>query len=157
MKKIQESRQNNSETGKNKTRRKLVHVIVHFIGAKLLRFVRFCKDLKKKAGKMMNVSIYRYIINTIQHGKCFLRYLRSRCFCFRNQIFSLKVSIQPCRPKSDSTPSGSIWAQFSPKQLNQEAIPAHGGAHFSHWFQSALGNWTVLGLKGAKLDSQIGV
>ena len=25
-----------------------------------------------------------HIINTIPHGKCFVRYLRSRCFCIRN-------------------------------------------------------------------------
>ena len=44
--------------------------------------------------------------------------------------FSPKVSIQPCRPKSDSAPSGAIWAQFRPKTLNQKAIPAHAYAHF---------------------------
>ena len=26
-----------------------------------------------------------YIINTIPHGKCFVRYLRTRCFCIRNR------------------------------------------------------------------------
>ena len=45
--------------------------------------------------------------------------------------FSLKVSIQPCRPKSDSALPGAIWAQFRPKKLNQKAIPAHARAHFS--------------------------
>ena len=45
--------------------------------------------------------------------------------------FSSKVSIQPCRPKSDSALPGAIWAQFRPEKLNQKAIPAHGRAHFS--------------------------
>ena len=40
---------------------------------------------------------------------------------------SSKVSIQPCRPKSDSAVPGAIWAQFRPKKLNQKAIPAHRG------------------------------
>ena len=39
--------------------------------------------------------------------------------------FSPKVPIQPCKPKSDSAPSGAIWAQFRPKQLNQKATTAH--------------------------------
>ena len=34
---------------------------------------------------------------------------------------------------SDSAPSGAIWAQFRPKQLNQKGSPAHAGAHFSPW------------------------
>ena len=42
--------------------------------------------------------------------------------------FSSKVSIQPCRPKSDSALPGAIWAQFRPEKLNQKAIPAHGRA-----------------------------
>ena len=47
--------------------------------------------------------------------------------------FSLNVSIQPCRPKSDLTVPGAIWAQFRPKKLNQKAIQflAHARAHFS--------------------------
>ena len=45
--------------------------------------------------------------------------------------FSPKVSIQPCRPKSDSALPGAIWAQFRPKKLNQKAIPAHARVHFS--------------------------
>ena len=60
--------------------------------------------------------------------------------------FSSKVSIQPCRPKSDSALPGAIWAQFRPKKLNQKAIPAHGRAHFSPGTKSALDNWTVLAL-----------
>ena len=36
-------------------------------------------------------------------------------------------------PMSDSAPSGAIWAQFRPKQLNQKGSPAHTGAHFSSW------------------------
>ena len=36
-------------------------------------------------------------------------------------------------PMSDSAPSGAIWAQFRPKQLNQKGSPAQTGAHFSSW------------------------
>ena len=49
--------------------------------------------------------------------------------------FNPKVSIQPCRPKSDSALPGAIWAQFRPKKLNQKAILAHARAHFSPWDQ----------------------
>ena len=69
-------------------------------------------------------------------------------------FFNPIVLIQPCRPKSDSAPPGAIWAQFRPKQPNQEAIPAHAEVHFS-----AMGpnQPYVIGLywlwfKGAKLD-----
>ena len=31
-----------------------------------------------------------YIINTIPHGKCFVRYIRSRCVCIRNLTSSLR-------------------------------------------------------------------
>ena len=31
-----------------------------------------------------------YIINTIPHGKCFVRYSRTRCFCIRNLTRSLR-------------------------------------------------------------------
>ena len=65
--------------------------------------------------------------------------------------FSPKVPIQPCGLKSDSAPPGAIWAQFRLKQLNEKAIPAHGGPTSAR----------VIGLywpwfKGAKLDSKIG-
>ena len=40
-------------------------------------------------------------------------------------FFNPIVLIQPCRPKSNSAPPGAIWAQFRPKQPNQEAILAH--------------------------------
>ena len=35
-----------------------------------------------------------YIINTIPHGKCFVRYLRTRCFCIRNLTPSLRSLIR---------------------------------------------------------------
>ena len=68
------------------------------------------------------------------------------------------MSIQPCRPKSDSALPGAIWAQFRPKKLNQKAIPAHGRAYFSPGTKSAQ----LIGLywpwfKGVKLDSKIGL
>ena len=54
--------------------------------------------------------------------------------------FSLKVSIQPCRPKSDSALPGAIGAQFRPKMLYQKAISAHGRAHFSPGTKSVPAN-----------------
>ena len=60
--------------------------------------------------------------------------------------FSPNVSIQPCRPKSDSALHEAIGAQFRPKKLNQKAIPAHGRAYFRPGTKSALANWTVLAL-----------
>ena len=36
------------------------------------------------------VFLSMYIINTIPHGKCFVRYLRTRCFCIRNLTRSLR-------------------------------------------------------------------
>ena len=35
-----------------------------------------------------------YIINTIPHGKCFVRYLRTRCFCIRNLNRSLRSLVR---------------------------------------------------------------
>ena len=68
------------------------------------------------------------------------------CTLIKKICFSPKVSIQPCRPKSDSALLGAIWAQFRPKKLYQKAIPTHGRAHFSPGTKSALANWTVLAL-----------
>ena len=55
--------------------------------------------------------------------------------------FSLKVSIQPCRPKSHSALPGAIGAQFRPKKLNQKAIAAYVRAHFSSGTKLALGGY----------------
>ena len=35
-----------------------------------------------------------YTINTIPHGKCFVRYLRTRCFCIRNLTRSLRSLVR---------------------------------------------------------------
>ena len=35
-----------------------------------------------------------YVINTIPHGKCFVRYLRTRCFCIRNLTRSLRSLVR---------------------------------------------------------------
>ena len=35
-----------------------------------------------------------YIINTIPHGKCFVRHLRTRCFCIRNLTRSLRSLVR---------------------------------------------------------------
>ena len=59
----------------------------------------------------------------------------SRALKIKKICFSPKVPIQPYRPKSDSAPSGVIWAQFDSKQSHQKAIPAHTGIHFSPWVQ----------------------
>ena len=66
--------------------------------------------------------------------------------------FSPKVSIQPCRPKSDSALLGAIWAQWRPKKPGQKAIPAQDRAHFSPGTKSALANWTVLALVVTNLN-----
>ena len=34
-----------------------------------------------------------YIINTIPHGKCFVRYLRTRCFCIRNLTYNVSMYV----------------------------------------------------------------
>ena len=39
-------------------------------------------------------SQYIYIISTIPHGKCFVRYLRTRCFCIRNLTRSLRSLVR---------------------------------------------------------------
>ena len=41
---------------------------------------------------MMNVSVW--VINTIPHGKCFVRYLRTRFFCIRNLTRSLRSLVR---------------------------------------------------------------
>ena len=38
------------------------------------------KIWNKKAAKMIYVSVCIYIVNTIPYGKCFVRYIRTRCF-----------------------------------------------------------------------------
>ena len=35
-----------------------------------------------------------HVINTIPHGKCFVRYLRTRCFCIRNLTRSLRSLVR---------------------------------------------------------------
>ena len=49
-----------------------------------IHVTEFCIGLSlKMINKNLNLSIY--IINTISHEKCFVRYLRSLCFCIRNR------------------------------------------------------------------------
>ena len=47
-------------------------------------FIKFYERFKKK-GRQNDECLSMYIINTIPHGKCFVRYLRTRCFCIRNR------------------------------------------------------------------------
>ena len=50
---------------------------------------------------------------------------------YYSDYFELDLSIQPCRPKSDSAVPGAIWAQFRPKKFKKKAIPAHTRAHLA--------------------------
>ena len=101
--------------------------------SKLIAFQNFEITCKGTCSSVAGKTVYRLI----ELGTT----LKIKKICF-----SSKVSIQPCRPKSDSALPGAIWAQFRPKKLNQKAIPAHGRAHFSPGTKSALDNWTVLAL-----------
>ena len=82
-------------------------ILICFVSFVISRCVAaYCWNFKilerfEKKGWQNDVCLNVYTINTIPHGECFLWYLRIRCFCIRNQKFSLKVPIQPCRPKSD--------------------------------------------------------
>ena len=63
---------------------------------------------------------------TIKSGTmCLQPHWEENTMQIKKTCFSPKVPIQPCKPKSDSAPSGAIWAQFRPKQLNQKATTAH--------------------------------
>ena len=63
--------------------------------------------------------------NRSEHKICYTT-LKIKKICF-----SPKVPIQPrCRPKSDSAPSGAIWAQLRPKQLKLKATPANAKGPF---------------------------
>ena len=54
--------------------------------------------------------------------------------------FSPKVSIQPCRPNSDSAPPVAIWAQF--KHWKQVKASPHQGTRLVRWW------WRVNGACG---------
>ena len=72
--------------------------------------------------------------------------------------FSLKVPIQPCRPKSDSALPGVIWAQFKPNSPIKRLFQPTLGPIAALGSKSVLVNWTVLALiDGAELDSKIGL
>ena len=49
--------------------------------------------------------------------------------------FSLKVSIQPCRPKSDSALPGAIGAQFRPKKAQSKGYCSLRKGPFQLWDQ----------------------
>ena len=48
----------------------------------------------KRKGRQNDECLSMYIINTIPHGKCFVRYLRTRCFCIRNLTRSLRSLVR---------------------------------------------------------------
>ena len=47
-----------------------------------------------KKGRQNDECLSMYIINTIPHGKCFVRYLRTRSFCIRNLTRSLRSLVR---------------------------------------------------------------
>ena len=47
-------------------------------------------------------------------------YLKVSTLKIKKICFSPKVSILPCRPKSDSALPGAIWAQFWPKKAQSK-------------------------------------
>ena len=93
-----------------------------------------------------------HIINTILHGKCFVRYLCTRCFCIRNLTCSLRSLIrflirQQLLHKY-RTPALSMKHSLSPpdsitkirswtfdgikKPMKQELIPVRVKNHWEH-------------------------
>ena len=55
--------------------------------------VFLAKKVKNISEMEWNSFVGLIIINTIPHGKCFVRYLRTRCFCIRNLTRSLRSLI----------------------------------------------------------------
>ena len=144
-----------------------VHTVYLLITFYLYRWVRFitifgeCKAKIKfiySCDYKLHHKIQRLWSSKVRGGysenyfQFYLQYWLFLCFSgvytlkIKKICFSSKMSIQPCRPKSDSTPSGAILALFKPQQTHQKAIPAHAGPISALPSKSALGNWTVLAL-----------
>ena len=66
------------------------------VAANFSIFERF----KIKQGRQNDECLSMYIINTIPHGKCFVRYLRTPCFCNRNLTRSLRLLVRQHFPLS---------------------------------------------------------
>ena len=66
------------------------------VAANFSIFERF----KIKQGRQNDECLSMYIINTIPHGKCFVRYLRTPCFCNRNLTRSLRLLVRQNFPLS---------------------------------------------------------
>ena len=68
-----------------------------------------------------------YIINTIPHEKCFVRYLRTRCFCIRNFNRSLRslVRFLICQQlvRKYRTPALSMKYSQADKHLEINLLP----------------------------------
>ena len=62
----------------------ICNLITSAITALCFSEIRF--KIKIFKGRKNAECLSMYIINTIPHGKCFVRYLRTRCFCIRNQL-----------------------------------------------------------------------
>ena len=66
------------------TKKLILRFRCHFAVSVQRQILAFLKDLKLK-GRQNDECLSMYIINTIPHGKCFVRYyLRTPCFCIRN-------------------------------------------------------------------------
>ena len=71
------------------TKKLILRFRCHFAVSVWRQILAFLKDLKLK-GRQNDECLSMYIINTIPHGKCCVRYLRTRCFCIRNLTRSLR-------------------------------------------------------------------
>ena len=75
------------------TKKLILRFRCHFCGkcvaANLSIFERF--KIKRRQN---DECLSMYIINTIPHGKCFVRYLRTSCFCIRNFTRSLRSLVR---------------------------------------------------------------
>ena len=130
--------------------------------------LKWCEELTDLGVSVLSASVdnsLRYLHNSLHstHTHSIIaKELSSATLKIKKICLSPKLLIPPCRPYSDSAPFGAIWSQFMPKQLNQEAIPSHTGAHFSLWVQINPRQLDCIGVywpwfKGAKLDSKIGL
>ena len=76
------------------------------------KFLLFGKTWNTKRLPKWWMSQYVYIMNTIPHGKRFVRYFRTRCFCIRNRTSEhseqVRFLIQKQRVRKYRTPALSM-------------------------------------------------
>ena len=89
-----------------------------------------------------------YIINTIPHGKCFVQYLRTRCFCIRNRTSErserVRFLIRQQLVRKYRTPALSMkysLYQHNPKCGGQVATAEFSSSSNSRYFPSS---WFIL-------------